>query len=63
MVDPLDSRGPATPHDTLDIAIGTLTSRHWMIDAVRYIVDNGIKWRAMSCDFPPWPRVYAFCAP
>lgn len=33
-----------------------------MIDAVRYLVDNGIKWRAMPCDFPPWPRVYAFFA-
>ncbi|WP_344323752.1 IS5 family transposase [Streptomyces macrosporus] len=31
-----------------------------MIDAVRYLVDNGIKWRAMPCDFLPWPRVYAF---
>ncbi|MFI7503295.1 transposase [Streptomyces sp. NPDC049687] len=31
-----------------------------MIDAVRYLVDNGIKWRAMPSDFPPWPRVYAF---
>ena len=35
--------------------------RH-MIDAVRYVVDNGIKWRAMRSDFPPWPRVYAFFA-
>ncbi|GAA4944361.1 IS5 family transposase [Streptomyces caelestis] len=33
-----------------------------MIDAIRYLVDNGIKWRAMPCDFPPWPRVYAFFA-
>ncbi|GGR54676.1 IS5 family transposase [Streptomyces griseomycini] len=33
-----------------------------MVDAVRSLVDNGIKWRAMSCDFPPWPRVYAFFA-
>ncbi|MEU5095877.1 IS5 family transposase [Streptomyces sp. NPDC020996] len=33
-----------------------------MVDAVRYVVDNGIKWRAMPCDFPPWPRVYAFFA-
>ncbi|MFD5721515.1 transposase [Streptomyces sp. NPDC127036] len=24
-----------------------------MIDAVRYLVDNGIKWRAMPADFPP----------
>ncbi|MEU9349204.1 IS5 family transposase [Streptomyces sp. NPDC048278] len=33
-----------------------------MIDAVRYLVDNGIKWRSMPADFPPWPRVYAFFA-
>ncbi|MFE5514018.1 IS5 family transposase [Streptomyces sp. NPDC056529] len=31
-----------------------------MIDAVRYLVDNGIKWRAMPADLPFWGRVYAF---
>ncbi|MFI1293710.1 IS5 family transposase [Streptomyces sp. NPDC088353] len=31
-----------------------------ILDAVRYLVDNGIKWRAMPADFPPWDRVYAF---
>ena len=31
-----------------------------MIDAIRYLVDNGIKWRAMPGDFPAWDRVYAF---
>ncbi|MDT0567024.1 transposase [Streptomyces sp. DSM 3412] len=31
-----------------------------MLDAMRYLVDNGIKWRAMPADFPPWDRVYAF---
>ncbi|MGW6795729.1 transposase [Streptomyces chartreusis] len=30
-----------------------------MRDAVRYLIDNGIKWRAMPRDFPPWDRVYA----
>ncbi|MET8957690.1 transposase [Streptomyces sp. NPDC004393] len=30
-----------------------------MLDAVGYLVDNGIKWRAMPADFPPWDRVYA----
>ena len=24
-----------------------------MLDAIRYLVDNGIKWRAMPADFPP----------
>lgn len=31
-----------------------------MLDALRYLADNGIKWRAMLVDFPPWDRVYAF---
>jgi transposase len=31
-----------------------------MLDAIRYLVDNGVKWRAMPADFPPWDRVYAF---
>ncbi|MCC9311599.1 IS5 family transposase [Kitasatospora sp. RB6PN24] len=31
-----------------------------ILDAIRYLVDNGTKWRAMPCDFPPWDRVYAF---
>jgi transposase len=31
-----------------------------MLDAIRYLVDNGIKWRAMPADFPPWDRVYTF---
>ncbi|MEH0450302.1 transposase [Streptomyces sp. B21-101] len=30
-----------------------------MIDAVRYLVDDGIKCRAMRVDSTPWPRVYA----
>jgi transposase len=30
------------------------------LDAIRYLVDNGIKWRAMPADFPPWDRIYAF---
>lgn len=31
-----------------------------MIDAVRYLVDNGCKWRALPTDFPGWDRVYTF---
>ncbi|WP_251017726.1 IS5 family transposase [Streptomyces sp. ISL-1] len=31
-----------------------------MLDAIRYVVDNGIKWRSMPVDFPAWDRVYAF---
>ena len=31
-----------------------------MIDAMLYVVDNGIKWRAMPSDFPAWDAVYRF---
>lgn len=31
-----------------------------MVDAIRFLVDNGIKWRAMPVDFPVWDRVYVF---
>ncbi|MBW8792697.1 MAG: IS5 family transposase [Streptomyces sp.] len=31
-----------------------------ILDAIRHLVGNGIKWRAMPADFPPWDRVYAF---
>ncbi|MEU8653561.1 hypothetical protein [Streptomyces sp. NPDC048737] len=33
-----------------------------MLDAIRYLVDNGIKWRSMPSDFPPWPRCARTCA-
>lgn len=29
-------------------------------DAIGYVVRNGIEWRALPADFPPWPAVYAF---
>lgn len=31
-----------------------------VLDAVFYVVRNGIEWRAMPADFPPWEAVYAF---
>jgi transposase len=27
---------------------------------VAYVVRNGIEWRALPVDFPPWQAVYAF---
>src|SRR5262245_38589346 len=29
-------------------------------DAVAYVVRNGIEWRALPVDFPPWAAVCAF---
>jgi transposase len=31
-----------------------------MLDAVRYLVDNGVKWTALPVDFPNWRAVYDF---
>lgn len=31
-----------------------------VLDAVFYLVRNGIEWRALPVDFPPWEAVYAF---
>jgi len=31
-----------------------------MVDAIGYVVRNGIEWRALPVDFPPWTAVYAF---
>ena len=48
--DGADRRGrPADVHDL-----------RAMCDAVSYVVKNGIEWRALPVDFPPWEAVYAF---
>jgi transposase len=31
-----------------------------MCDAIAYVTRNGIEWRALPVDFPPWGSVYAF---
>ena len=36
--------------------------RRTIVDAIFYLVDNGIKWRAMPADFPPWSTVYNYFA-
>lgn len=36
--------------------------RRTVIDAIFYLVDNGIKWRAMPADFPCRKTVYGMCA-
>ena len=32
--------------------------RRDIADAIRYLVKEGIRWRAMPCDFPPFGTVY-----
>jgi transposase len=36
--------------------------RRAIVDAIFYLVDNGIKWRALPVDFPPWSTVYNYFA-
>jgi len=36
--------------------------RRTMIDAMFYLVDNGIKWRAMPADYPPWRTIWGMHA-
>lgn len=31
-----------------------------VVNALMYVADNGIKWRAMPHDFPPWQTVYGY---
>lgn len=34
--------------------------RRDIVDAIRYVTDNGTKWRALPGDFPPWKTVHGF---
>ncbi|MFJ4188164.1 IS5 family transposase [Kitasatospora sp. NPDC089509] len=36
--------------------------RREIVDAIRYVVDTGCKWRALPKDFPPWRTVFGFIA-
>jgi transposase len=36
--------------------------RRTIVDAIFYLVDNGIKWRALPVDFPSWSTVYNYFA-
>jgi transposase len=36
--------------------------RREIVDAIRYLVDTGCKWRALPADYPPWRTVWGFMA-
>ena len=36
--------------------------RRDIVNGIYYVLDNGIKWRAMPVDFPPWKTVYNYFA-
>jgi transposase len=45
-----------------DKAVGRPPEVHLrdVLDAIFYRVENGIKWRAMPINFPPWQTVYTY---
>lgn len=48
---PASSVGPGRPETH---------ARRLVLDAVFYLVAEGIRWRALPKDFPPWSTVYGF---
>jgi transposase len=56
---------PLLPVMLSGTVLGGRPEKHWrrtIIDAMFYLVDNGIKWRALPDDFPPWQTVYGMHA-
>ena len=56
---------PLLPAMLCDTELGGRPEKHWrrtMIDAMFYVVDNGVKWRALPADFPPWQTVHGMLA-
>lgn len=56
---------PLLPVMLCDTELGGRPEKHdrrTMIDAMFYVTDNGIKWRALPADFPPWKTVYGMHA-
>jgi transposase len=52
---------PLLPPPAWQTRTGGRPERHHrraVLDAIFYLVDNGIKWRALPADFPPWRTVY-----
>src|SRR5262245_49600796 len=56
---------PFLPVMLCDTPLGGRPEKHdrrTMIDAILYVTDNGIKWRAVPADFPPWKTVWGLHA-
>ena len=56
---------PLLPPPACDTRTGGRPEKHprrEIVDAIRYVVDAGCKWRALPADFPPWRTVWGFMA-
>ena len=55
---------PLLPVPLWQTSLGGRPEKHHrraIVGAILYLADNGIKWRAMPADFPPWRTVYGIC--
>lgn len=56
---------PLLPTPACERKIGGRPEKHLrreIVDAIRYVVDTGCKWRPLPKDFPPWRTCYGFMA-
>ncbi len=56
---------PLLPVPACQTKVGGRPEKHprrEIVDAIRYLVDNGCKWRGLPQDFPPFQTVYGFYA-
>ncbi|MEU3902077.1 IS5 family transposase [Streptomyces sp. NPDC045251] len=56
---------PLLPTPACETSAGGRPEKHprrEIVDAIRYVVDTGCKWRALPADFPPWRTVWGFMA-
>lgn len=54
---------PLLPTPACQTPVGGRPEKHprrAIVDAIRYVTDNGCKWRALPADFPPWKTVHGF---
>jgi transposase len=54
---------PLLPVPACQTPLGPRPEKHPrrdIVDAIRYVTDNGVKWRALPADFPPWKTVNGF---
>jgi putative transposase len=54
---------PLLPVPACETPLGGRPEKHprrEIVDAIRYMTDNGCKWRALPADFPPWKTVHGF---
>ncbi|MEV7905868.1 IS5 family transposase [Streptomyces anulatus] len=56
---------PLLPEPACETRVGGQPEKHprrEIVDAIRYVVDTGCKWRTLPADFPPWRTVWGFMA-